>query len=296
MGQVFCLIIHKAAAMAEDSPFSIHCMICIEQFDHNERYPVVLPCGHTYVCIMCADKLDKCMECRTPLAWTMGRSSPAPIHSQQNQRVPWGAPRSAGRSLASRSPGRDNHGELPQISPSRPILKRLPLPKNVVLLSLMEATKIANEHARNANEQDEYLFLQDSEDEEEKIKVGTSLAVGGCGTYIVVAKEGLKIFPSKPSGSGEMTPSRSRKSSTPTDEDVDTLVRFFHMDHKMDLSPKKDPAGLSPGSKDEPPVQLRRGDRIQIVSVEDGWAKLARGYGYVRVSGGQVAKGMFLLG
>jgi hypothetical protein len=35
------------------SPFSFHCIICIEEFDQRDRYPVVLPCGHTYVCNQC---------------------------------------------------------------------------------------------------------------------------------------------------------------------------------------------------------------------------------------------------
>jgi hypothetical protein len=35
------------------SPFSFHCIICIEEFEPKDRYPVVLPCGHTYVCNHC---------------------------------------------------------------------------------------------------------------------------------------------------------------------------------------------------------------------------------------------------
>mmetsp|Transcript_34601 Transcript_34601/g.39439 ORF Transcript_34601/g.39439 Transcript_34601/m.39439 type:complete len:113 (+) Transcript_34601:475-813(+) len=62
------------------------------------------------------------------------------------------------------------------------------------------------------------------------------------------------------------------------------MVRFFHLDHKLVLS--------SPGapSTDLPPVDLSKGDRIQIVSIDDGWAKLARGYGYVRCRNGEIAK------
>jgi hypothetical protein len=33
----------------ESTPFSFHCMICFEEFHPDDRYPVVLPCGPTYV-------------------------------------------------------------------------------------------------------------------------------------------------------------------------------------------------------------------------------------------------------
>ncbi|KAL7549427.1 hypothetical protein ACHAWF_012691 [Thalassiosira exigua] len=54
------------------SAFSFHCMICFEEFDPVTNYPVVLPCGHTYVCIECANRLDKCTECRAPLFVKVG--------------------------------------------------------------------------------------------------------------------------------------------------------------------------------------------------------------------------------
>mmetsp|Transcript_26453 Transcript_26453/g.56836 ORF Transcript_26453/g.56836 Transcript_26453/m.56836 type:complete len:120 (+) Transcript_26453:218-577(+) len=60
------------------SAFSFHCMICFEEFDPQTNYPVVLPCGHTYVCIACANRLDKCMECRTPLTMKIELPPPPP--------------------------------------------------------------------------------------------------------------------------------------------------------------------------------------------------------------------------
>ena len=39
-------------------------------------------------------------------------------------------------------------------------------------------------------------------------------------------------------------------------------------------------------------LELRYGDRVQIVSFDDdGWAKLARGYGYIRANPRQLVKG-----
>ena len=39
-------------------------------------------------------------------------------------------------------------------------------------------------------------------------------------------------------------------------------------------------------------MRLERGDRVQVVSIEGGWAKLARGYGFVHCPrGNELVKG-----
>ena len=60
------------------STFSFHCIICFDPFEPETNYPVVLPCGHTYVCVVCANRLDKCMECRTPLTIACEAAPPPP--------------------------------------------------------------------------------------------------------------------------------------------------------------------------------------------------------------------------
>lgn len=100
--------------------------------------------------------------------------------------------------------------------------------------------------------------------------MGTSLAIGMCGTY-VITKATASVFPSQPSKSAYQRP----LSDVPEEEDFDTLVRYFHMD--------------SQNSKSD--THLKRGDRVQIVSLEDGWAKLARGYGFIKAEAGQLVKG-----
>ncbi|KAL7463213.1 hypothetical protein ACHAXS_003590 [Conticribra weissflogii] len=45
-------------------PFSLHCTICYDAFHPVTRPPIVLPCGHTYICEDCGKRLTKCMECR----------------------------------------------------------------------------------------------------------------------------------------------------------------------------------------------------------------------------------------
>jgi hypothetical protein len=247
-------------------------MICFEEFDIESRYPVVLPCGHTYVCNQCAMRLDKCMECRISLFQIIPRGP----EDQQSGQLRW-----------SRTPG--HHARLP---PQPPIKKRLPLPKNVVLMSLIEATELAAENVRG---QEPSLtaspmldrtpsVLDEEEDEAEKIRTGTSLAISDCGTYAVAEKNGLDIYPSRPE-------SKFRSGNDQSEEDVDTLVRFFHLSQKLDLENEYQEKTSEDLEKEAPPVKLSLGDRVQIVSTEAGWAKLARGYGFVRADRHQLVKG-----
>ena len=260
-----------------ETPFSFHCRCCIEWF-HEKRYPVVLPCGHTYVCNECADRLDKCMECREPLYETTVPSK-GPDNSQCSHR----SLTAAGRRFPS-----------PQ-TPTKPqpaIKKRKPLPKNLVLISLIEATELAAKNVSDHQKQEPSIAdspvpdlrsndsMVDDEVEEERIKYGTSLAISDCGTYAVAAKDGLEIFPSHPVS--------ALLKEEDTEEDVDNMVRFFHLEHTAD-------AEDGGSSQDEhqlaPPARLSLGDRVQIVSLDSGWAKLSRGYGYVRADGLKLVKG-----
>lgn len=281
------------------SAFSFHCMICFEEFHPDDRYPVVLPCGHTYVCNVCGDRLDKCMECRVPLYMTM-LSAP----SDANNAAPLGRPSSYRASRRPPSP------------PQPPVKKRLPLPKNVVLLSLIEATELATEDASSKPDSPRLSGLgstkqgsseaegDESSDagsvaavvnadvlEEERIKLGTSMAVSVAGTYAVTALTGLQIFPTKPTSLPLTESSFRREGAQASDEDVDALVRYFHQDHKTDIDAPEDELKEN-RAKDQPPAQLSCGDRVQVVAIESGWAKLARGYGFVHADDNKLVKGM----
>ena len=272
------------------SPFSFHCIICVEEFHADERYPVVLPCGHTYVCNECANRLDKCMECRTSLslmistpstATTSSVSSSSSVSSQMARHpnsptTGWSSARTRGRIQPNNiysSNLNTNSRNLPQRDiPPPPVTRRLPLPKNIVLLSLMETTAMTTQNLQNspmANPIRQSITLEDSE--EQSIRDGTTLATGMCGTYII-NKPSVSIFPSRPNNADTYTKSQT---DLPEEEDVDSLVRFFHMDHQ---NMKCD-------------TRLNLGDRVQVVSLEDGWAKLARGYGFLRADAGQLVKG-----
>jgi len=271
------------------SPFSFHCMICFEEFEHVTRFPVVLPCGHTYVCNECAKRLDKCMECRTPLIELIPQSNECTAVPVGPEQLPAWSTRTIGRPNNSRGThGRDVNRNR---KPAPPKKRRIPLPKNVVLLSLIEATELAT---ANVQGQEHEPSLQESPminpsvldldiDEEEKIKTGTSLAISDCGTYAIAAKDGLEIFPNRPDSLVQNS-----------EEDVDNLVRFYHDrdgNANVAVDGDKKTADDEVVRKDAPSGRLSWGDRVQIVSTQNGWAKMARGYGYIRSGAHQLVKG-----
>lgn len=315
------------------TPFSFHCMICFEEFDPDSRYPVVLPCGHTYVCHICANRLDKCMECRISLYELIPAHPNATLAmSHHPQRSAWTSARNGTISSLSQhqqQPGRRTVSPPPPPLPQPPIKRRLTLPKNVVLLSLIEATELASADARHKyaesprstaaaaghngspsfdeltaagnlnstagqphdlhsmgsmldrDDDDEEEEVDDEEQEEEKIKMSTSLAVGVAGTYAVAVKEGLDIFPNRP-------PTRSMDSTNNNgQDDVESLVRVYQVDQHS-----KDFEDNSNNNKRKDPLKLCYGDRVQVVAMGGGWARLSRGYGFVRAGENQLVKGM----
>jgi len=198
------------------------------------------------------------------------------------------------------------------------------LPKNVVLLSLIEATELATEDAASkqeasprvprktvaigggmddsdagysAGEEPSLSGLVSAEElEEERIKLGTSMAVSVAGTYAVTDPNGLPIFASRPSRTRKPDEAFGKDSSSKqtSDEDVDKLVRYFHLDHKMDADSTDDDLKEN-RVKEQTPGHLSCGDRVQVVAIEGRWAKLARGYGYVFADDHKLVKGMSLL-
>ncbi|KAL7577590.1 hypothetical protein ACA910_015114 [Epithemia clementina (nom. ined.)] len=295
--------------MSNEHAFQFHCMVCYDEFENSgSQYPVVLPCGHTYVCKRCADKLDKCMECREPLYATFiaeTTTSPTPAAPSTVSRASWSSARSGSSAQYS---ARGQQVRPPGTREPKPAKKRLPLPKNVVLLSLIDATQLISGDAQsmlNIGEGDDSLEVspgktssvaasklssaEDEEDENQRANFATSVSAGIAGTYAVAVQEGLQIFPTRPS-------SLTRSSSSVTDDDVDTLVQFFHTDKMTkDLihnHSSGDSVEGSTCSHDPEMATLAYGDRIQVVSVERGWAKLARGYGFVRADKNQIMKVM----
>lgn len=293
-----------------DESLSFHCIVCYENFDTSTRYPVVLTCGHTYICHECALRLDKCMECRTDLFAPAKEN----VHSMALARN-----QVTGRSSAT-GWGRRGGQAPPKPRPVKPQRDRLPLPKNLVLLSLMEATIRASPIG--------HCELSAS-DERDRIVAGVSLAAGICGTYVVTCKEGLDIYPipersveietlppppppppeikskkktkSPKATSRILTPirrrnlTRPRPNHTPPKEvekpapsppSTPSPFSFYENFMTMKLSDIRDNAEemlcSSPKNKNQGRIRASHRDRIQVVDINaQGIAKLGRGMGLI---------------
>ena len=318
-------------------------MICYEEFDTHTIYPVVMPCGHTYVCCICASKIDKCIECRTSLFKDIPISNPQ--NDLENDAVGY---RSFTVNRSGRRPSRSfdkrsvSHGSPRSLTTA--VKERIPLPKNVVLMSLIESSQLVQDTAHNqiitkglahyslqgqgpGQEQGpgpEHLPVDDDDREEDRIGIGADFANAACGTYAVKCKQGLKIVPKRLLDHAAQETSRSRNSSRPRTRScsrsrspfrggsqIDTFSLLdveddFDEDktmgtHSSHTHTQSNTSKLSPtddswkrnveeivvdnvkknffNHADE--IMLGYGDRVQVVSIVDNWAKLARGYGYV---------------
>jgi len=111
------------------------------------------------------------------------------------------------------------------------------------------------------------------DDEEHKIRVGTRLEGGPCGTYAVAVKSGLLVYPTLfehtlpdvldgVQHKEEPHPAPSQKKNKDIQKNENAVV----------------------GKSNQPLRRLNYGDRVQVVSMDTrGWVKLARRYGYIRL-------------
>jgi hypothetical protein len=341
--------------MAESS-LSFHCIVCYETFEHEQNYPVVLPCGHTFICNECSRRINKCMECRTSLLYPL-ENDPAYHRAKAAAK----AEEDMQRRLH-RNPSNNNNSHYNQHKPKPIHVKpehrmRLPCPKNLVLLSLMEAT-IANSQSVDEG------AASHSDDSGKEILAGVNIVTGGCGTYAVTHTEGLRVFTDKQDEGAvtavphhgqdddellitmtestdlgtEVTPGRVHRTpladrkqlASPARVNSPALIRTAKSGeglltrtsnpHKTDVyAHHSNAAGKAPGSpsleemfctsglsvgsmeprdkmsaRDSPPFAveatsflLKFGDHVQVVEFDaDGWAKLARGKGYIHAEHG----------
>mmetsp|Transcript_14457 Transcript_14457/g.20382 ORF Transcript_14457/g.20382 Transcript_14457/m.20382 type:complete len:513 (+) Transcript_14457:15-1553(+) len=254
--------------------FTFNCVICIEQFDNEERYPVVLPCGHTYLCHHCAQRLDKCTECRASLTEEIPQprkiapsSTSCRKHAQASPSNKFRMSQMYGSSRSVSSIPYESNRQMatPQAdSNSNPtsqvVKKRLPLPKNLVLLKLMESATLPS----ITKDRDQPKEIADEQD-----------IASSCGSYIVKALEGLQIVPIRP----------TINSLNEEAQDTDSLVSSFYLDYGQLLETANTENNFLP------PDVLLYGDTVQVVWIDqDGWAKLARGYGYVKAGTGDLVR------
>ena len=187
------------------APFSFHCTICYDAFNLTDRAPVVLPCGHTYICEPCSQKLDKCMECRTPLVMKVkvGMKDDPILESV------------AGRyNHSARGLSPDHASKYEKIS--------LPIPKNHVLMCLIDAAQQTSES--NEKKDDGY----ESGEDDELVLRGMKVLGSSSGTYIVREPKGLKVYPFPPKKNDGIATKAAAKTLT-----FGQTVQIFRFENKI---------------------------------------------------------------
>lgn len=213
-------------------PITFNCIICYDRFDREERPPVILPCGHTFVCQVCSKRLTKCMECRTDLFMEVNTTNNTPNSNNSNNNntnnsVNGNVIRNNTSNESDRrryaylngrgaTRGRQQHANAAATSQNKKLIQKkkekipLPLPKNNVLLSLMEIAERQQQELKKDNNEKENRqdglpspeILDDDENEEIEealIKSSVESVVSNThGTYAVVVKEGIVIHKEKP--------------------------------------------------------------------------------------------------
>mmetsp|Transcript_7205 Transcript_7205/g.10324 ORF Transcript_7205/g.10324 Transcript_7205/m.10324 type:complete len:583 (-) Transcript_7205:126-1874(-) len=295
------------------APFGFHCIICFEDFNLNDRPPVVLPCGHTYVCELCAKRLKKCMECRASLF----KKLPAPSH------LPPTAPASplprSGQGFRRYS---GSH-VVPSSPKKRPPVEQfaLPIPRNVVLIALMES---AAREKSLLDEKDENGTTDYDQNNEVNDSITKFSSV--CGTYVVREREGLVVQGTNPNLQEERSNCRSASAidlfstmgelklskehsinSTGTilnnTESPKTRSKFIpsllsrggSLRKSENAGEPKSPSdnSVSSSSFAEPlkqPTVIGYGQKVQVVDFNSGVARLARNQGYIIATTSQLVK------
>jgi hypothetical protein len=119
----------------------------------------------------------------------------------------------------------------------------------------------------------------DEQDEMEKIKWSTSIVTGVCGTYAVACRQGLIILPHRPDTSVDPMEGTQRQSSNPWDNEVNSFIQSAS---STDSRTVKDRGQNKTSNRNLiEQMKLSYGDRVQVVSMMEGCAKLARGYGFI---------------
>ena len=279
-----------AAATAAVVPF--HCVVCFDEFSLKERPPVVLPCGHTYICAPCSKRLKRCMECREPLFINLKHNTPnLPYNASRAPILP--APTMYGRYSPTPSTPPQQATSTNQQS-----VQQIPLamPKNVVLICMMEAAerqmRDANKNISGTNNGESILELMDDtngsmnasdEDEEydlNRIISGMATFSGPCGTYVVKDRDGLSILNQYPSNTDENDDDEDEEEDSPID-----YATGANANTALHVTASYDSIEVSN------PRTLERGQTVQVVRFENGVATLAREAGFVKANSSQLVKG-----
>jgi hypothetical protein len=307
------------AAEAAASVIPFHCIICFDEFNTVERPPMVLPCGHTYVCLPCTKRLKRCMECRESLFLpTSTNTNTTSGNSNRNSS-------SNASSTAVHHPNHPHHyGSNSRYSPSTPTKKPLaapvplPIPKNLVLLAMMEAAAgqraafVPRSAAESQNKEDAQAAEEEEAFQPDAVLTGLTTLTGPCGTYAVRAPEGLTVLARDPRQemaprSLEVPPAsvllpeiasfdsvcstekiKSEDEHT-QDEEQDEEDEDERLDQMIEQSAATMYLHRAPSVEDL--ETLVKGQTVQVVSFAQGVAALARGRGFILATTSQLVKG-----
>lgn len=286
-----------AAATAAVVPF--HCVVCFDEFSLKERPPVVLPCGHTYICAPCSKRLKRCMECREPLFITLKHNTQQPSSYNAPRAPILPAPAMYGRySPTPSTPPQATASSSSYVhnGTSQQIVQQIPLaiPKNVVLICMMEAAerqmRDSNNIANGGNSEAVVELIDDTngsmnasdEDEEydlNRIISGMATFSGPCGTYAVKERNGLSILTQYPhTNSSEYNDDNDDDNEEESRNDDITRTTALHVTASYDSIEVSNPC------------TLKHGQTVQVVRFENGIATLAREAGYIRATSSQLVK------
>lgn len=201
------------------------------------------------------------------------------------------------------SPGSQNPGG--PVGGGPPVVKEepipLPLPKNTVLMGMMEAAErqaklLEESRLKRAlasrsivTDEDESLEGDNSGGREADAKgssfdpllAGLDVLVGTCGTYAVREPLGLAVLPFDPNKrhhQDEVVASASSSSSSSQHAKEISEEKKTEEQHQQ-LNPAKEP------------FTIEEGQMVQIVGVDEGVYQLARGEGFIVASFNQLVKG-----
>jgi len=219
-----------------------------------------------------------------------------------------------------------SHGEITPNTPPTPAVSGPPpgLPRNLVLLSIMEAAETSRTNFGNSSTPDSFTqcpdatrplsvenFAEDFDAEEARYMAGISEASSTCGTYAVADHQGLVVLRQRPRDNNNGNSEGSTTGSTGADDPMRALMiaQASHIgpssisgsecsvtreqrdgqDDTVEDVWKEEGSDDGEGSRSLPYV-LRYGERVQVVDAQDGWVKLSRGRGYLYASGSQLVK------
>jgi hypothetical protein len=226
------------------------------------------------------------MECREPLYIQVGKNPNGMNHhnntgsSMQRRMGPGGR-----YSPTPSTPPPPNHQQQQQQQQQQ---IPLPMPKNVVLMAIIEAAQRQRSESNNLVDDS---IVEEDDDYDERcdlngILASTATLSGPCGTYAV--KEKLLILPNDPRKNHTLKQHPSQQQHDDFDyEGSDTRMPEPTMALTSSISLSQSASGEIEVRN---PDELVRGQTVQIVDFYDGVAKLARNAGYIHANSSQLVK------